>query len=111
MRSGRRAGRRTLVVHLRCARADDGLLPAHEQPRVGFIVARSVGGAVVRNLVKRRLRAHMSTRLGRLSDGSRLVVRALPPAASARGAELAADLDSALDAALRRCGQAPVRSS
>ncbi|WP_308211416.1 ribonuclease P protein component [Actinomadura rupiterrae] len=69
---------------------------------VGFIVARTVGNAVVRNQVRRRLRHLVRARLDRLPGGSLLVVRANPAAGTARGDELAADLDSALDRVLRQ---------
>lgn len=102
VRSGFRAGRPTLVVHLAA--------PAHPTDRshpsdpatVGFVVSRAVGGAVVRNRVKRRLRHLASGRLDRVPPGSRLVVRALPPSATASGAELAADLDDAVRRAAGR---------
>lgn len=64
-------------------------------PRVGFVVSKAVGGAVVRNRVKRRLRALMRTRLADLSAGELLVIRALPAAADASFDELSAALDSA----------------
>jgi ribonuclease P protein component len=55
-----------------------------------------VGTAVVRNRVKRRLRAAMAARLGALPPGALVVVRANPPAGQADGATLIADLDAAL---------------
>ncbi|MBK8074047.1 MAG: ribonuclease P protein component [Kineosporiaceae bacterium] len=110
MRSGHRAGRRTLVVHMCCPQPGDGGLTAASKPlipaHVGFIVSRAVGGAVVRNRVKRRLRAQVEARLGRLDDGCLVVVRALPAAASATSDELAHDLAGALDAVTRRIGRA-----
>jgi ribonuclease P protein component len=51
---------------------------------------------VVRNTVTRRLRALVHDRLGELPAGSSLVVRALPPAATATYAELGTDLDACL---------------
>jgi ribonuclease P protein component len=69
---------------------------------VGFVVSRAVGGAVVRNQVKRRLRHLARERLTSLPGSAVLVVRALPPAASASSAELGADLDRALARVLRR---------
>jgi ribonuclease P protein component len=60
------------------------------------VVGKSVGPAVVRNQVKRRLRAVLRTRLDRLPAGSVLVVRALPPAGTARSGALAADIDAGL---------------
>ncbi|MFC4908768.1 ribonuclease P protein component [Actinomadura gamaensis] len=74
----------------------------NEPALVGFIVARTVGNAVVRNRVRRRLRHLVRARLDRLPGGSLLVVRANPAAGTARGDELAADLDSALDRVLRQ---------
>jgi len=51
---------------------------------------------VVRNTVTRRLRALVHERLGGLPPGGSMVVRALPPAATASYAELGADLDACL---------------
>ena len=95
VRSGSRSGRRLLVVHLARVAGTDSVL-------AGFAVSKAVGSAVVRNRVKRRLRHLVSARLERLDPGSRLVVRALPPAATATSGELATDLDAALGSALRR---------
>jgi ribonuclease P protein component len=64
-------------------------------------VSKAVGGSVVRHAVSRRLRHVVASRLEQLPAGSRLVVRALPPAATATSAALAADLDVALERALR----------
>ena len=65
-------------------------------PRAGFVVSKAVGGAVIRNLVKRRLRHLMRARIGALPAGAMLVVRALPAAAGRTYTELGADLDGAL---------------
>lgn len=65
--------------------------------RAGFVVGRAVGGSVVRHRTVRRLRHLVRDRLGLLPAGSRLVVRALPPAAAADSATLGRDLDAALD--------------
>lgn len=75
--------------------------PEPAPPLVGFIVARAVGNAVIRNSVRRRLRHLMRGHLDRLPGGSLLVVRANPAAGTARHDELAADLESALDRLLR----------
>ena len=64
--------------------------------RMGLIVGKSVGGAVVRNRVKRCLRAAARAKLGGLPAGSLLVIRALPAAATAGSARLGDDLDAAL---------------
>jgi ribonuclease P protein component len=95
VRMGRRAGRGTLVVHLQL----DSPPPA--PARAGFVVPRAVGGAVVRNLVRRRLRHLVRERLTELPAGAVLVVRALPGAGGASYAQLGRDLDAALAAARR----------
>jgi len=68
--------------------------------RVGFVVSKAVGGAVVRTRVKRRLRAVLAQRLERLPAGSLLVVRANPAAAEATSAELARSVDRVLERVL-----------
>ncbi|MFE9553781.1 ribonuclease P protein component [Streptomyces sp. NPDC006703] len=97
VRRGRRAGRPLLVVHLRSGSTDPHA-PGESTPptRAGFVVSKAVGVAVVRNLVKRRLRHLMRDRLRRLPAGSLVVVRALPGAGDADHAQLARDLDAAL---------------
>jgi ribonuclease P protein component len=95
VRMGRRAGRGSLVVHLRLD--DSEPAPA----RAGFVVPKAVGGAVVRNLVRRRLRHLVRERLIDLPAGAVLVVRALPDAGGASYPQLAKDLDEALAAARR----------
>lgn len=70
--------------------------------RVGFVVSKAVGGAVVRNTVKRRLRHLMAARTSRLVPGSLVVVRANPAAAGASSAALGAALDGVLDRIARR---------
>ncbi|MGA1836732.1 ribonuclease P protein component [Herbiconiux sp. 11R-BC] len=50
--------------------------------RFGFIVAKTVGVAVVRNRVRRRLKAASHELLPRVSPGVDVVVRALPQAGS-----------------------------
>jgi ribonuclease P protein component len=67
--------------------------------RAGFVVSKSVGNAVTRNKVRRRLRHLVRPRLTDLPDGTLLVVRALPASASASYESLGADLDAALTAA------------
>ena len=93
MRSGRRVGGAALSVHLLLAA---GVVPEDAGPKVGFVVSRAVGSAVVRNRVKRRLRELLRGRLACLPGGCLLVVRAHPAAAGASQADLAADLDLVL---------------
>jgi ribonuclease P protein component len=68
----------------------------------GFAVSRAVGGAVVRNRVKRRLRAIMADVVGTLPAGSRVVVRALPASATATYGELGTDVRGAVGQALAK---------
>ncbi|NHA70267.1 ribonuclease P protein component [Phycicoccus flavus] len=92
-----RAGSRLLVVHATRTDARAGL-----PPRVGFVVSRAVGGAVVRNRVKRRLRALVSARVGSVPSGVDLVVRANPATATLTSAELATALEPLWDKVIGR---------
>ncbi len=95
IRDGRRAGSRTLVVHLGVDPATDPTA-APAEPRVGLVVSKAVGGSVVRHRVQRRIRHLVRDRLGALPESSVLVVRANPPAATAGSRELGADLERCL---------------
>jgi ribonuclease P protein component len=77
---------------------------SQEPARIGFVVSKAVGSAVVRNRVRRRLRHLARGYLGCLPGGSLLVVRAAPRAATSCQADLAADLDLVIGALLRRQG-------
>jgi ribonuclease P protein component len=101
-RSGVRSGRPTLVVH-----AVSGTGP---QSRVGFVVSKAVGGAVVRNRVKRRLRQLVARQLVGTPTARDVVVRALP-AAAVTPARLEGDLSSAWAQAMHRLTPGPTRVS
>ena len=75
---------------------------AGQPPRVGFVVSKAVGNAVVRNRAKRVLRALMSARVGQLPAGVDVVVRANPALPGSSTAVLAQDLDRLLTTVLRR---------
>lgn len=90
VRTGRRVGRASLVLHL--AAAEDSARPA----LVGFVVSRAVGSAVARNRVKRRLREAVHRRVEDLPDGVLVVVRANPAAARATWPQLCQDVDAGL---------------
>lgn len=91
VRQGIRVGRPLVVVHLVPGRGSG------DPVRAGFIVSGAVGGAVVRNAVRRRLRHLVRDRLDRLPAGTHVVVRARPEAAVAPSEVLGRDLDSAFD--------------
>lgn len=124
IRHGRRFGRTLVVMHALVPIQAPGVPRAHARPaathscnrgggaavvtrhstcpgpRVGFVVSKAVGGSVVRHRVARRLRHLLRDRLDKLPAGTRLVVRALPGAATADWARLAEDVDRALRAVL-----------
>ncbi|MGN6160459.1 MAG: ribonuclease P protein component [Marmoricola sp.] len=95
VRGGRRVGGRSLVLHLM---SRESVQPA----LVGFVVSKSVGNAVVRNRVKRRLRAIAAQQVTRLPLGSLLVVRALPASAAAEFSVLEAEAERSLDRLLEK---------
>ncbi|MCZ2401729.1 ribonuclease P protein component [Paenarthrobacter sp. Z7-10] len=88
VRSGARIGRRNLVLYAIA-------VPAVEPTRVGFIVAKSVGNAVARNLVKRRLREAAAVTVRHHPTGLNIVVRALPASAGSDWTGLCHDYRSA----------------
>ena len=71
-------------------------------PRVGFVVSKAVGNAVVRNRTKRRLRAVVETELTGIPQGADVVVRAQPAAAQASFVELSESLKPLLHKVIRR---------
>ena len=93
VRQGRRSST-PLAVYYRLER--DPEAPA----RFGFIVSRAVGGAVERNLVRRRMRAVGRELVDRGAHGADVVVRALPASAQRGWASLSADMHAVLDTPL-----------
>ena len=71
MKSGRKVASDHIVIYLK---RDEAQL----HTRFGFVVAKTVGGAVKRNLVKRRMREISRELLVEHSSGFNVVVRALP---------------------------------
>lgn len=86
-----------MVVHANSTDARAG-----QPPRVGFVVSKAVGNAVVRNRTKRVLRALMSARLDQLPDGVDVVIRANAELPGSPRTDLIRDLDRLLATALRR---------
>ncbi|MGY1694188.1 MULTISPECIES: ribonuclease P protein component [unclassified Geodermatophilus] len=111
VRSGRRAGRPTMVLHYLPVRppvspaggldvsgdAAAAVGTAAPGPRAGFVVGRAVGNSVVRHRVTRRLRAAVREELPRLPATADLVVRARPEAGTASWQTLRRDLAAGLD--------------
>jgi ribonuclease P protein component len=85
-RRGRSVSTRYLVLYWVTREGDD----AAGEPRLGIAVPRKVGGAVVRNRVKRQLKEAWRGMLADVSSGNDYVLtvrEGLPEAADARGAE------------------------
>ena len=89
VKHGVRASQPDLVVHAYREAAGS-------EPHVGLIVAKSVGGAVDRHRVARRLRHVASTLITELHPTDRIVVRALPGSRDAVSPRLQHQLASAL---------------
>ncbi|WP_159823555.1 ribonuclease P protein component [Arthrobacter sp. 9AX] len=100
VRSGVRNGRRNVVLYAAAIAAD-------EPSRIGFIVSKGVGNAVVRNLVKRRLREAGAASLREYGTGFAIVVRALPASASASWDQLLSDYNAALETTMARLAGRP----
>ncbi|MFD0758602.1 ribonuclease P protein component [Arthrobacter ulcerisalmonis] len=104
VRSGVRNGRRNVVLYAAALAAD-------EPSRIGFIVSKSVGNAVVRNLVKRRLREAGAASLGAHAHGLAIVVRALPASATASWDQLLSDYNAALESTVHRLASRPSKGA
>ena len=95
MRTGRKIASANLVTYTK--QTETGL-PA----KFGFVVAKTVGNAVTRNSVKRRLRAIAKAELTTLPPSWMIVVRALETAGSASFDQLNQELSTAVKAASDR---------
>lgn len=89
VRRGRRCANPHTVTYTTASGEDRGA-------RFGFIVSRQVGPAVVRNTVRRRLKAVCAEALPTVRAGSDVVIRALPNAATAPFGELRAEVTRCL---------------
>ena len=97
VRDGVRAAQPDLVVH---ALHDDA---SADGPRIGLVVGKSVGNAVQRHRVSRRLRHVARTLLNDLQPADLVVIRALPTSRHAASSGLAEQLREALRRTRRRC--------
>lgn len=95
---GVRSAQPDLVVHLASDRED------LSGPRIGLVVSKAVGNAVVRHRVSRRLRHVAYPVLDELAPEDRVVIRALPASRSASSARLHQQLTHALHRARARTG-------
>ena len=91
MRSGTARSHRILI--LRWRHTD------RAETRIGLSTPRAIGGAVVRNRVRRRLREIVRERLGDIGAGYDLLLIARPDAAGASFAELRSALATLLERA------------
>ena len=91
---GVRAVQPDIVVHAR--RSDDS---DSAGPRVGLVIARSVGNSVQRHRVARRLRHVARTVIADLDPADRVVIRARPSSRYAISARLEQQLRTALQRA------------
>lgn len=97
VKHGRRATQPDIVVHLLpvAARADVEDTGVGDT-RIGLIIAKSVGSAVQRHRVARRLRHVARELLGELKPGEQLVIRARPGSSTADSAQLEQQLRTGL---------------
>ena len=90
VKQGVRAVQPDLVVHVRRDDTDAS------GPRIGLVVGKSVGTAVQRHRVSRRLRHVAQTVLAELDPSERVVIRALPGSRDAISARLEQELRAGL---------------
>jgi ribonuclease P protein component len=73
-----------------------------EPTRFGFIVAKTVGNAVTRNLMRRRLRSVGRDVLANHSTGLDVVIRALPGSPEVSWATLHEEISAGIDRGVNR---------
>ncbi len=98
VKCGVRAAQADVVVHVSRAPEDD------TGPRVGLIIAKTVGTAVERHRVARRLRHVARTMLDDLDRSDRVVIRALPSSRQVSSARLEQQLRRGLRRAFESAG-------
>jgi ribonuclease P protein component len=89
VRRGRKSGTAHSVVYVR--RRDDDAV------RFGFIVAKTVGNAVARNTVRRRLKHVCHDILPGVPPGTDVVIRALPGSPDVPWSTLLRDISGVVD--------------
>lgn len=98
VKQGRRAVQPDVIVYSRQPDPSESVADAATvaHPRVGLIIAKSVGSAVDRHRVARRLRHVAREALGDLQPREQLVIRALPGSNGASSAALRTQLHAGL---------------
>jgi ribonuclease P protein component len=91
VKHGTRAVQPDLVIYAR-----SGNMAAAESPKVGLIVARSVGSAVQRHQLARRLRHAARRVVEGLEQSEHVVIRALPSSRDLGSARLEEELRAGL---------------
>jgi ribonuclease P protein component len=102
VKQGVRSVQPDIVVHARRSDAAD----TTGGPRIGLVVAKSVGSAVERHRVARRLRHVTSAVMADLGPADRVVIRALPSSRDAISARLEQQLRAGLTRARLLSGAA-----
>jgi ribonuclease P protein component len=102
---GKRVSRQGFVLQALKAAGLEGV----RQPRVGFTVTRKIGNAVVRNRIRRRLKAAVNAVGGNLETATDYVLVGRRAALTLQFQRLVTDLETGL-AALSQNRQAPDRS-
>lgn len=108
VKQGRRAVQPDVIVYSRVVcdrRIDTPDVSAALPPQVGLIIAKSVGSAVDRHRVARRLRHVARDVLGELRPGEHVVIRALPTSNGLKSEALRAQLRAGLQS-VHRSGSA-----
>nr|WP_243886453.1 ribonuclease P protein component [Dermatophilus congolensis] len=100
---GKRAGGKLLVIHVAQPEGRRS-----RPPRVGFVVSKAVGIAVVRNRVKRRLRHSLRARISSFPQGVDLVVRANPASAQVDFLRLDTELECLLTRVMKDLNEVSV---
>ena len=96
VRRGRRIGTSAVVLHVFERPSSDEPGGGTDPSRFGFIVTKAVGGAVTRNLVRRRLRSVSRDILPTVPAGTDVVMRALPGSDQVPWATLHAEIAEGL---------------
>lgn len=89
MKLGRKATTEHLVIYINSGNGS-------VKPRFGFVVGKTVGNAVERNLVKRRARGLAQANMSALPVAANVVIRALPGAAQISWQEMSDEFAQAL---------------